>query len=331
MTDTALTTGTSFRVSSDIAPGAAINRNEPLEVTIDGHTITAYRGDTVTSALLANGYRTVGDSIYLGRPHGVLAAGVEEPNSLVTVTRAKTDTISETMLIGPTVEVTEGMVAAHLNGIGKLADQADPEYYDYVYEHPDVLVIGAGPAGLAAARQAARAGSRVLILDERATFGGNLAGTPNAQIDGIPAEDWIAQTVAELQANDDVLVLGRNRFTGSGQALLDVSRKAHFFLEPLLLDLLFHKEGVLNRDEGEVAEGVQEFDVVGLIALPRHFRPEAEDAARFSLMKYGDDDSYAQVLQDLQTLVVSLVGLLELPCVLCEHLPQTVRLGSVEN
>ena len=55
MTDTALTTGTSFRVSPEIAPGAAINRNEPLEVTIDGHLITAYRGDTVTSALLANG------------------------------------------------------------------------------------------------------------------------------------------------------------------------------------------------------------------------------------------------------------------------------------
>ncbi|WP_344725145.1 FAD-dependent oxidoreductase, partial [Agrococcus terreus] len=142
--------------------------------------MTAYRGDTVTSALLANGHRRVGDSIYLGRPRGVLACGVEEPNSLLTVTRAKAETISETMLIGPTVEVTNNMVAEHVQGIGKLAETADPEYYDYTYEHPDVLVVGAGPAGLAAALQASRAGARVVILDERATFGGNLVGTPDA-------------------------------------------------------------------------------------------------------------------------------------------------------
>lgn len=216
MTNTAaLTTGTAFRVPTETAPGAAIDRGETVEVTIDGHAMTAYRGDTVTSALLANGYRTVGDSIYLGRPRGVLTAGVEEPNSLVTVTRDKPGAIPETMLIGPTVEVTNGMVANHLQGIGKLADQADPEYYDYVYEHPDVLVVGAGPAGLAAARQAARAGARVLILDERATFGGNLAGTPGAEIDGQPADSWIAETVAELQNHDEVTLLGRTTVFGA--------------------------------------------------------------------------------------------------------------------
>ena len=216
MTNTAaLTTGTSFRVSPDVAPGAAIDRDDIVEITIDGHELTAYRGDTVTSALLANGYRTVGDSIYLGRPRGVLAAGVEDPNSLVTVTRDKPNTIPETMLIGPTVEITNEMVANHLQGIGKLAETADPEYYDYVYEHPDVLVVGAGPAGLAAARQASRAGARVLILDERATFGGNLAGTPDAVIDGQSADTWIAETVAELKANDDVVILNRTTVFGA--------------------------------------------------------------------------------------------------------------------
>src|SRR5699024_8782258 len=147
MTNTAaLTTGTSFRVSPDVAPGAAIDRDDIVEITIDGHELTAYRGDTVTSALLANGYRTVGDSIYLRRPRGVLAAGVEDPNSLVTVTRDKPNTIPETMLIGPTVEITNRVAANPLQGIGTLAEPADPEYDDYVYEHPDVLVVGDGPA-----------------------------------------------------------------------------------------------------------------------------------------------------------------------------------------
>lgn len=215
MNTTALTTGTSFRVAADVVPGVVVDRHDAVEVTIDGHTMPAYRGDTVTSALLANGYRRVGDSIYLGRPRGVLACGIEDPNSLVTVTRAKANTISETMLIGPTVEVTNNMVADHVQGIGKLAETADPEYYDYTYEHPDVLVVGAGPAGLAAALQASRAGARVLILDERATFGGNLVGTPEAVIDGKPADTWIAETVAELQANDDVTLLGRTTVFGA--------------------------------------------------------------------------------------------------------------------
>ena len=214
MTPIAVTTGTSFRVPAAIAPGAAIDRDETVEVTIDGHTLTAHRGDTVTSALLANGHRRVGDSIYLGRPRGVLACGVEEPNSLVTVTRAKANTIPETMLIGPTVEVTNNMVADHVQGIGKLAETADPEYYDYTYEHPDVLVVGAGPAGLAAALQASRAGARVVILDERATFGGNLVGVPDAVIDDKPAAVWVAETVAELQANDDVTLLNRTTVFG---------------------------------------------------------------------------------------------------------------------
>ena len=57
-----------------------------------------------------------------------------------------------------------------------------------------------GPAGLAAARAAARAGERVILFDEQAEFGGSLLADAQATIDGKPAADWVAEVVAELAA-----------------------------------------------------------------------------------------------------------------------------------
>ncbi len=57
-------------------------------------------------------------------------------------------------------------------GMGRAAHEPDPDHYEHQYAHCDVLVIGGGAAGLAAARAAAHSGARVIICDERATWGG---------------------------------------------------------------------------------------------------------------------------------------------------------------
>ena len=63
-------------------------------------------------------------------------------------------------------------------GLGRASSRADPDHYEASWHHCDLLVIGAGPAGLMAARAAARSGARVLIADEQARFGGTLLDEP---------------------------------------------------------------------------------------------------------------------------------------------------------
>ena len=65
--------------------GTAIDRTRPVWFTFDGDTLSAYAGDTLASALLANGVHTVGRSVKYRRPRGIFTAGPEEPNALVTV------------------------------------------------------------------------------------------------------------------------------------------------------------------------------------------------------------------------------------------------------
>ena len=65
--------------------GGRIDRDKPLSFSFDGKQYGGYEGDTLASALLANGVRVVGRSFKYHRPRGVLAAGAEECNALVTV------------------------------------------------------------------------------------------------------------------------------------------------------------------------------------------------------------------------------------------------------
>ena len=74
---------------------------------------------------------------------------------------------------------------------------------------PMRLVVGAGPAGLAAALAAGRAGARVILVDEQQEMGGSLLSDRQAMIDGKPAAEWVADALAELRAMPDVTLLPR--------------------------------------------------------------------------------------------------------------------------
>jgi sarcosine oxidase subunit alpha len=152
--------------------GGRIDRSRSLTCTVDGVTRTGYPGDTLASALLANGVRRVGPSVYLGRSRGIVAAGVEEPNALVRVG-------AEPMAQATTVELVDGLVAETVSGRGRLAEP-DTGRYDKQHTHCDVLVVGGGPAGLAAGGAAGRAGGRVILADEQTELGGSLLSTPDA-------------------------------------------------------------------------------------------------------------------------------------------------------
>ncbi len=186
-----------------------VDRDTTLSFTFDGIAHTGHPGDTLASALLANGVHHVAGSIKYGRPRGVLAAGSEEPNALVQIEAP----FPEPMLTATTVELYDGLVARGLSGQGRLSNRPDPARYDTMHAHCDLLVVGAGPAGLATTLAAARAGARVILIDELPRPGGSLLGGQEL-LDGAPATVWADEVVAELDAHADVQVLRRTTAFG---------------------------------------------------------------------------------------------------------------------
>ena len=237
--------------------GGRIDRAKRLRFTFDGRTYEGYEGDTLASALLANGVSRVGRSFKYHRPRGVLGVGAEEPNALVQLGRGGR---SDANLRATQVELYEGLDATSVNrwpslrwdamavldrlspllpagfyyktfmwprgfwglyewvirraaGLGVAPSEPDADRYDKYHTHCDVLVVGAGPAGLSAALAAARAGARVLIVDEQAEAGGSLLATRQS-IGGAPATEWAAQAIGELTAMPEVQLVTRTTAFG---------------------------------------------------------------------------------------------------------------------
>jgi sarcosine oxidase subunit alpha len=99
-------------------------------------------------------------------------------------------------------------------GLGRASTEPDPDYYEKAYAFCDVLVIGAGPAGLAAALAAGRSGARVILADEDFVLGGRL-NAERAEIDGMPAAAWAQQCEAELAAMPEVRIMRRTTVFGA--------------------------------------------------------------------------------------------------------------------
>jgi sarcosine oxidase, subunit alpha len=245
-----------FRTSS----GGRIDRARRLGFTFDGRSYEGLLGDTLASALLANGVHLTGRSFKYHRPRGIFAAGSEEPNALVTVRR---DAARETPNLRATqVELYDGLIAESQNrwpslnwdvgrindrlsaffpagfyyktfmwpkkawkslyepvirraaGLGRAPEHADPDRYAQRYAHCDVLIAGAGPAGIAAALAAAGNGARVMLCDETAEFGGSLLADGGALIEGQPALAWLTQAIAALASNSNVTLLTRTTVFG---------------------------------------------------------------------------------------------------------------------
>ena len=98
-------------------------------------------------------------------------------------------------------------------GLGAGGFEADPDRYEGLHAHCDVLVVGSGPTGLMAARAAAVSGARVILAEEMAQFGGMLPNESET-LDGVSAGDWAKATVAELSALDNVTLMPRTSVYG---------------------------------------------------------------------------------------------------------------------
>ncbi|MEM7300646.1 MAG: sarcosine oxidase subunit alpha family protein [Pseudomonadota bacterium] len=99
-------------------------------------------------------------------------------------------------------------------GLGRLSMEVDPDTYDHGFLHCDILIIGAGPAGLAAALTAGQAGARVILADEDFRPGGRL-NSETLEINGAPGHVWAEQALSELNALENVRVLTRTSVYGA--------------------------------------------------------------------------------------------------------------------
>jgi sarcosine oxidase subunit alpha len=282
------------------ASGGRIRRDRPLAFSFDGQSFTGCEGDTLASALLANDVHLVARSFKYHRPRGIVAAGAEEPNALVTLDRGAGDRDSGDRGDGdraagdraagdrgavdrgagdrgagdrgagrvtPNLRATQialfdglrarsqnrfpslrfdiGTVADLLSpvlsagfyyktfmwppafwrrfyepairaaaGLGRAPRDPDPDRYLHHYAHCEVLVIGGGPAGVAAALAASVGGARVILCDEQEEIGGSLLAESTATIDGKPAAAWLEDALAVLGARGNVTLLPRTTAFG---------------------------------------------------------------------------------------------------------------------
>ncbi|MFM2366279.1 MAG: hypothetical protein RIR95_887, partial [Pseudomonadota bacterium] len=233
--------------------GGQIDRSKTLRFHFDGLPYLGHPGDTLASALLANGVRLMGRSFKYHRPRGPIAAGSEEPNAIVEL---RSGARQEPNTRATVVELFDGLEAQSQNrwpslrfdamaindrlspffaagfyyktfmwpaafwekvyeplirraaGLGSLTRQDDPDDYDKGFLHCDLLIIGAGPAGLSAALTAGRAGARVILADEDFRMGGRL-NAETLDVGGMAGADWAAQTVLELTSLPNVRLMPR--------------------------------------------------------------------------------------------------------------------------
>jgi sarcosine oxidase, subunit alpha len=237
--------------------GTTIDRNRPLSFTWAGRKLHGVAGDTLASALLANGVSIVGRSFKYHRPRGLLAAGLEEPNGIV---QFETGAMTVPNLKATQVELYEGLAAKPVNawpsaefdllavnsiikrfipaafyyktffwpswrffessirkmaGLGAAPAAADPDSYEHRYAHVDVLVVGSGAAGLAAAESAAarHPSDRIMLVESDAEFGGGLLYTGES-VDGSPAMQWRDEALGRLREMPNVQLRTRTMAFG---------------------------------------------------------------------------------------------------------------------
>jgi sarcosine oxidase subunit alpha len=241
--------------SRRLPAGGRIDRATPVRFSLDGKPLQGFAGDTLASALLANGVSIVGRSFKYHRPRGFLAAGVEEPNGLFTLgSRGRTTP----NVSGTATELHEGLEARRQNGwpsvdfdmmaitswaspllgagfyyktfmgprrgswmfyepfirraagFGRAVYDPDPDRYETRHAYTDVLVIGAGPAGLAATLAAGQAGAHVILAEQDFQLGGGLLTTPT----GGGSEAWLNAMTAALDQLPNVDIARRTTALG---------------------------------------------------------------------------------------------------------------------
>jgi sarcosine oxidase subunit alpha len=233
----------------DRRPGEAIDRGREFTFTWNGEEYPAYGGDTIISALAACGERIFSRSFKYHRPRGLLSASFVDPGCMVQVddepnVRGAHRRVESGMVVSPQgvwpsleydVKSANGAFGRFLSAGfyyktfikprrlwpvyrrmlrrfsagGKVSANSAQGYFDKRYSHPDVLVAGGGPAGMAAAVAAADAGAQVLLVEEEYELGGHLRWGDEAELAALrELRDEVART-PDIEVMTNSVVNGR--------------------------------------------------------------------------------------------------------------------------
>lgn len=231
-----------------VQPGEVLDRTRRLRFTWNGTTHWGYAGDTIASALAADGVRVFSRSFKYHRPRGLLTASFHEPGCMLQVgdepnVRGAHRQLRDGMEVSAQnawpslrfdVKAVNQLAARFLTAgfyyktfmaprrlwpayervlrrfaAGGAAPTTQPRTtYDHRFAHADVLVAGGGPAGMAAAVAAADAGARVMLVEEEPALGGHLRWGDAEQL---AAADELRTAVAAVgvEVLTDAVVTGR--------------------------------------------------------------------------------------------------------------------------
>ncbi len=240
-------------------PGEVIDRSRAVEFTWNGRSAVGYAGDTIVSALAAAGERVFSRSMKYHRPRGVLTASFHDPGCTVQVgdepnVRAAHRLVSAGMAVTsqnawPSLRFDakavnqfaapfltagfyyktfmrprflwpayESVLRRFVSG-GRVSPDTPQIRPAKRYAHPDVLVAGGGPAGMAAAVAAARAGASVLLVEEEHQLGGHLRWGTDADLAALAGLAGQVSAEAGIEVLTDAVVLGR--YDGNWVAVLE--------------------------------------------------------------------------------------------------------------
>jgi sarcosine oxidase, subunit alpha len=230
-------------------PGEEIDRKRPFTFRWNGGTVPAFDGDTIASALAASGLRVFSRSYKYHRPRGLLTASFHDPGCFFQVgdepnvrgahrlAEPALDVRSQNTWpsLGFDVKAVNQLAGRFLGPgfyyktfirpqrlwplyervlqrfthAGYISADTPRTEVDKRYAHPDVLVAGGGPAGMAAAVAAARAGARVMLVEEEHRLGGHLRWGGEADLAALAAlRDLVAATPG-IEVRTNAVVAGR--------------------------------------------------------------------------------------------------------------------------
>ena len=320
--------------------GLYLDRNKPITFQFDNKTYSGFKGDSISSALAANDVRLISRSFKYHRPRGIFSMAGQDSNTLVQVgdePSARADTYPITDGLNVDAQNVFGSlktdyascigwfskflpvgfyykafykpkgiwkywepVIRRLAGLGSVDLESTADYTDKAYRFTDVAVIGAGPAGLKAALEAAESGAEVILIDECPMLGGSL-NYARFMVNNVITDNVRRSLIAKITIHSNITILQNTTCTGwfadNWLALMQSKRLIKLRAKAVVIATGSFEQPAIFRNN----------DLPGVMlgsAAQRLIKLYAVKPGKSAVVLTGNDDGYGVALDLLDANVV---------------------------